>query len=380
MERARTLRGRTCILCGTPIEGSGLGGLCPKCYAERYGVARLPSTVKFVYCTGCGAYRYQGGWNEGLESVEETMTEYLKIYLTSRLKPTEHLEEAWIDGVSITKPFTGPGVYEVHVDLRGVGAGGRVEVGERAVVRVEASAGLCPHCAARMGGRGYQAEVKIRGYAGRLSSETLEEVKRALSRVSRGLEKYLVRVEESDGGLDLYLTDQQAARIIAGKLRSLFPGDVIESYKLVGRRPSGKRKGRLTISLRVLEAEPGDLVVVEGRKHIYLSSTRQGILVIDLEKGVERVVRLGGRTSRRDVKVIPLEEAGSDVRRLMLLSMEGPTTVFLDADSDYREVVEVPSGRVRVYVESMKPGKVYMAYRVGDKIYVVRSLDSGGEQ
>ncbi|WP_162200648.1 NMD3-related protein [Aeropyrum camini] len=54
-----------CPSCGRPLEGKGVRRLCPDCYVERYGVARLPETIRFVYCRDCGAYRYQGGGTRG---------------------------------------------------------------------------------------------------------------------------------------------------------------------------------------------------------------------------------------------------------------------------------------------------------------------------
>ncbi len=59
-------------------------------------------------------------------------------------------------------------------------------------------------------------------------------------RRNRSIAGFIVKVDESREGLDIYLTDQTAARMLAGKLRSEFSAEVKESYKLVGRQPSGK--------------------------------------------------------------------------------------------------------------------------------------------
>lgn len=226
-----------CPSCGRPLEGKGVRRLCPDCYVERYGVARLPETIRFVYCRDCGAYRYQGGWNEGLESAEDTLREYLHMVLTMRMKPTEAVEEAWVESIELMQGFEGPGLYTVLVTIAGR-AGGR-DLVERRTVSVEASQALCPRCTARSTGRGFEAEVRVRSTAGSLGGDVKAGVARVIRR-NRSIAGFIVKVDESREGLDIYLTDQTAARMLAGKLRSEFSAEVKESYKLVGRQPSGK--------------------------------------------------------------------------------------------------------------------------------------------
>jgi nonsense-mediated mRNA decay protein 3 len=369
-----------CPSCGREVgKEASVAGLCPDCYVERYGVARLPGAVKYVFCVECGSYRYQGGWNEGLGDPEETMKEYLRITLTSKLKPSEGVDEAWVEDVELSRPFEGPGVYEAYVDVRGLARQGKVELRDRAVVRVEAQASVCPVCSSRLTGRGYEAEIKVRGARGPLSEEARRQVERIIRSVAeRGVGRYVVKLEEEDGGINVYLADQQAARMLASKLKAALAGEVIESFKLVGRKPSGKRKGRLTISVRVPDFKPGDVIMVEGKPHLFLSLTRSGILAVDLRSGREVTIKIGGKGGV-SVKDVELYQGGPEMRRYMLLSRDGPTTVFLDADKDYQDVVEVPSDRVKVYVSEFKPGETYIVFRVANKIYVIKREESGGE-
>ncbi|WP_131160464.1 60S ribosomal export protein NMD3 [Aeropyrum pernix] len=355
-----------CPSCGRTLEGSGVRRLCPDCYVERYGVARIPEAVRFVYCRDCGAYRYQGGWNEGLESVEGTLREYLHMVLTVRMKPTEAVEEAWVESIELMQAFDGPGVYTALVTVAGR-AGGQSLV-ERKIITVEASQALCPRCTARSTGRGFEAEVKVRSTAGSLGRDVKTGIARVLRR-SRSIAGFVVKVDENREGLDIYLTDQTAARILAGKLRSEFSAEVKESYKLVGRQPSGRRKGRLTISVRIPEYRPGELISVEGRPHLYLGRSGRGLVTIDLDTGRERVVD----TSRTGVLAgVKRYEPGARLRRMMLLSSSGDSMVFLDVDKGMQEVVDAPRGSVRSFVESMEPGRVYEVFIHGGRIYVLR--------
>ena len=369
-------RSYICPSCGSPVErGEAVRGLCASCYVKRFGVARLPGKVSFVYCKGCGSYRYQGGWNEGLWTVEEAMKEFLWTHLTLKARPSEGVGEVWVEEIEIPGGFSGPGLYRALV--RVAGSAGGSTLSEERVVEVEASAGLCPRCAARAGG-GYEAEVKVRGIGGALSEESKDRVYRVI-RGASAVAGSIVKVEEREGGIDVYLADKQSARILAGRIKSAMGGEVAESFKLVGRKPSGKRKGRLTISVRVPDFRPGELILVDGRPHLYLAPRSGGILAVDLEEGVERVVKLGGPGARVEVRRPP---RGPWARRLMLLSGSPGPMVFLDLDKGPGGVVEVPGGRVEVLIEAkdLEPGRVYLAYMTPNRLYILGVEDSGGEE
>ncbi len=366
-----------CISCGGPLDTDAFGGLCKKCYVEKVGIASIPSKIRFVYCSECGSFKYQRGWNEGLESIEDTLIEFVKFYLAGKMKTSERIGDAWIEEARLARPFEGPGIYDVIIRIKGLDPTGREELVDDVVVKLEAAVSVCPTCTARITGRGYEAEVKVRGAIGPLSGEKLRAVKRALNALARGVGRYIAKIEEADGGVNIYLTDQQAARVLAGKLRSMFGGEVIESYKLVGRKPSGKRKGRLTISVRIPEFRPGDMIIVGDRKYIFLSTMKGGLLVVDAERGKETVLKLTAKDYKKNVRVVRLEEVGGEARRVMLLSKDGPTMVFLDADKDFQDVIEIPSSNVKVYVDGFEPGQVYLAYRIGNNMYVVARESSG---
>ncbi|WP_062661943.1 hypothetical protein [Aeropyrum camini] len=92
-------------------------------------------------------------------------------------------------------------------------------------------------------------------------------------------------------------------------------------------------------------------------------------MTIDLDSGRERVVD----TSRSGVLAgVKRYEPGSSLRRMMLLSSDGDSIVFLDADKGMQEVVDAPKGSVMSFVDSMEPGRVYEVFIHGGRIYVLR--------
>lgn len=364
-----------CPSCGRMVERrSMIKGLCPDCFRERYGVATVPSSVEVLVCKYCGAFKYQGSWNQGGSSVEETVSDFLYFYLTRKIRPVEGLEEAWVEGVEPLGPIDSPGLHRFRV--RVAGSSGNTVLNDELVVDVHVKAGICPNCARRVTGSGHEAEVKIRGSEGRMSDSLRRSVERFLNRVAPTIREAIVKVDYVREGIDIYLSDAAAARMLAGKLRSEFSGNVIESYKLVSRKPSGKRVGRLTISVRLPDVEPGAVFASGGRRYLLLSRTRRGLLVLDLERGVETVLP----SLKLEAGGVERYKGGPELRRFMLLSRGGGNLVFLDADKDYQDVVEVPESRVKVLADSLVAGETYEVFTAGNRIYVLRRISEGGER
>jgi len=358
---------RVCPVCGrTSEEVPFIGNLCRDCYVERVGIARIPRAIRFVYCQYCGSYKYQGGWNRGLGSIEETLIEYAHIVLNKRLKPTSGIAEAWIEDLRLERPFRGPGIYRLLVKVAGRSHEG-VEASQDLVVEVKADASVCPRCTARITKRGYEAVVQVRGSSGRLGERFRLEVKDFIERLEEGLRDSIIKTEEGREGIDLYVADHASARIIASKIKAAFMGKTIDTYKLVGRRPDGRRKGRLTVSVRIPEILPGQVLIVGGREALFLGRTRRGGLFVDMRTG--KHFELDAETLW-EKGFIP-HPGGAPERRLMLVSRAGGTYVFLDAESGYQRILEYPGEYVHVYTGDLVEGREYRAFQVGRRIYIL---------
>jgi len=358
---------RICPRCGrSSRETAFVGPLCRDCYVDVYGVAKLPASIHYVYCQYCGRYKYQGGWNEPTApTLEGSLRDFLLMYLTRHLRPTERVDEAWIESVEPLTMVQGPGMHRFRV--RVAGRAGSVMLEEDKVVDVKVDAAVCPLCTNRITKRGYNAIIQVRSSEGRLSRDMRERIEEFLAReLGAVMAENLIGVEEHREGFDLLVSEPSAAKMIAAKLRSSFMAKTIETYKLVGRNPDGTRKGRLTISVRVPEIQPGDVVRVGDRLYYFLAQSRGGSpVMVDLESGEERVLDpdlMWKRGFRR-------YEGGLESRRYMLMS-KGGDIVFLDVDRDY-QVREYPEDQVSVYVDRFEEGKTYRVIVVGRRAYVV---------
>jgi len=364
---------RICPRCGrSSREVAFVGSFCKDCYVNVYGVARLPGAVHYVYCQYCGRYKYQGGWNEPTSpTLEGNVRDFLYMYLTRQLRASEGVDEAWVESVEPLTMVSGPGMHRFKV--RVAGRAGSVMLSEDKVVDVKVDAAVCPLCTNRITKRGYNAIIQVRSSEGRLSRELRERIEDFLARELRGvMAENLIGVEEHREGFDLLVAEPSAARMIAAKLRSSFMAKTIETYKLVGRNPDGTRKGRLTISVRVPEISPGDVVRVGDRLYYFLAQSRSGApVMVDLESGEERVVDPELMWRRGFQRY----EGGLESRRYMLMSKSGDI-VFMDVDRDY-QVREYPGDQVSVYVDRFEEGKTYRVIVVGRRAYVVGEDEDG---
>ncbi|MCE4629469.1 MAG: hypothetical protein F7C82_04245 [Desulfurococcales archaeon] len=367
---------RICPRCGrSESEVEFIGPFCRDCYIQVYGVATLPKQVDFVYCQYCGRYKYQGGWNEPTGTIEETLIDYLTFYLTRKLRPTEHLDEAWISEIRLDKEFVGPAIYNAFVKING--RRGDVEVIEEKIVTVKVNAAVCPVCTRRITKRGYNAILQIRSSEGKLSENLRERVNVFLSEnLSGRLAESIIGFEEHKEGFDILIEDPSIARMIAAKLKSNFMAKTIETFKLVGRNPDGTRKGRLTISVRIPEISPGEIIMIDGKPYLFLAVSRgNNLLLVDLETGREEHMSI-------DVlwqKGFQPYPGGVDLKRYMLISRDKNTTMFLDAESGYRNVIEVPTSTVKVYVDRFIEGREYKVFLASNMIYVVEEIIEEGK-
>ncbi|MCE4628501.1 MAG: hypothetical protein F7C34_05090 [Desulfurococcales archaeon] len=358
---------RVCPRCGrSSNETAFIGSLCKDCYVEVHGVAKIPSKVHFVVCKYCGKYKYQGGWNEPSGTVDETLRDYIELVIARKGRSTRDIEEFWVESIDLDRSVTGPGIYKARVVV--AGRSGETIVREERIVEAKVDVGVCPDCTNRITKRGYNAIVQIRSSEGRLGKSLRRRVEEFIAEELSGvLRGSIIGTEEHREGFDILISDPSSARMIASKIRHAFMGRTVETWKLVGRRQDGKRKGRLTILVRIPDIDVGDFIEVGDRVYYYLAKSRSGgPVLVDLESGRELTVKPEFLWDRGFKKYNPEAEA----RRLHLLSRSKKKIMFLDSENGY-EVVEFPSERVRVLTDRFEQGKTYRVLVVGGNAYVL---------
>lgn len=342
---------RICPMCGrSSREVEFIGSLCKDCFVRRNGIARLPEQVEVTYCTSCYAHRASGRWSDPYSSLEESLTDYLEAYLANKVKPVEPLDGVSIDGVRLELQG---GAATAYVDLEG--SYGNVRVKGTAVVKMLLKPTLCPVCSSRKTGEGYTAVVQVRSHPRPIGE--VKHLGERLRRIVASIGDDIVKVEERREGLDVYVREHSAARVLATRLRSEFNAKVIETYKGRGDRL------KLYVSVRLATVSPGDVLDVGGMPYFYMGDSQNGLLLVNLDTG-KRATMSPEELWDRGFKLYE----GQNLERMMLLSKQGNRYVLVGDEGS----IEVPSDQVEVFTESVNEGDHFLVYLSRRRIYLVR--------
>ncbi|MCS7106728.1 MAG: 60S ribosomal export protein NMD3 [Acidilobaceae archaeon] len=350
--------GRICPRCGSE-RGPFIGPLCSRCFSEVYRVAELPEELELRYCRSCGAYKLLGEWVSGPGEEGEAVREYAILVLGQKAKPSVHLDEVSVRD-AVTR-YEGHGAYTVLVKVRG--RRGDAEVEEERKVRVKVLAQLCPSCLKRKSGTGHQAVIQIRPLIGRLSEEYRREIEALLGTSEERLRSAVISLETLKEGIDVTVEDQSAARILANKIKGRFGGFVSESFKLKSIR-GGERRGVLSISTRIVNAEPGSLLAYGSQRVLFAGIGRGRVILLDaysgevMERDLEEVSKYKFAEESPPGELMRLRYLGEGEGELLFQDEEGRVLEFS------REAVRMISGRLR-------QGQNYMAYLLENALYLM---------
>ncbi|MEN2999686.1 MAG: 60S ribosomal export protein NMD3 [Acidilobaceae archaeon] len=350
--------GRICPKCGSE-EGPFIGPLCSRCFTEVHRVAELPEELEMRYCRSCGAYRLQGEWISGPENEGEAVREYSIIVLGQRAKPSAYLDEVFVKDALAR--YEGHGAYTVLVKVGGRKGGAEVEEERR--VRVKVLAQTCPSCLKRKSGTGHGAVIQIRPLIGRLSEEHRREIEALLGTSEERLRSAVISMEVLKEGIDVTVEDQNAARILANKIKGRFGGFVNESFKLKSVK-RGERRGVLSISTRIVNAELGTLLAYGSQRALFAGINRGMVVLLDaysgevLERDMEEVskYKLAG------------ESPPGELMRLRYLGESEGELLFQDEKG---RVLEFSRGEVKVVTGRLRQGQNYTAYLLEGLLYLM---------
>ena len=215
-------------------------GLCPRCFAEVYGLARVPARVEVEICRYCYSVRLGHRWVP-VSSFDEAV-EAIARDLAGRARPVDPLREVELEGVEYeTLPnWTTRTLLRLSSTYRGATVRGTAHV----VVQLRAS--VCPTCKVRVSGE-YDTLLQVRGGdPGRLEELVVEAIMEA------GLAPQTVDLIRGRDGVDVYFTNPGAARKVAKRLQRRLGGRLERmNYETVGLDSRGRLRARRTLTLRI---------------------------------------------------------------------------------------------------------------------------------
>jgi len=238
--------GVPCPRCGREARVL-VGGLCPSCFAEVHGLARLPQRVEVEICRYCYSVRLGGRWVP-VSSFEEAVW-LATSRAVERARPMDPLEGVELVGVDYeTLPNWST---RVSLRLRGRYRGLAVEGTQQLLVRFKAT--VCPVCKVRVSGE-YDTVLQVRGGdPGRVEGEVYRIIG------EEGLAGQTVDLIRTRDGVDVYFTNPGAARKLAKRLRNRVGGRIEGvHHETVGRNSRGRMRSRRTMVLRIEDKSRGE--------------------------------------------------------------------------------------------------------------------------
>lgn len=262
-----------CVECGR--EAEVFEGLCATCLPTKRRFLRLPDVVTLVRCPHCGRYQMGGEWREVAppEAVHDAIGRATQV-------PRQ------VEGVTYTFPEefggdpAGPLEGRAHLTL------GNLDLEEPFAIQVHVRGTTCPDCAKQQG-EYYEAVLQIRAQERDVTAEEIALARAAITeKVESSPGLFVSREEPIHGGLDVYLSQNEAAKALAQSLRRRLGGQVQTAPKLHTRH-QGRDVYRVTYALRLPRFAPGDVLVHEGRVYQVLGAG-DPVAVRDLTTGARR--------------------------------------------------------------------------------------------
>jgi nonsense-mediated mRNA decay protein 3 len=273
-----------CVVCGNekPLEELR-GGVCATCYLEKNVLASIRDHVDLEVCVHCHARKRGEIWLEGHGNMEPIVEDAVREAI-QWAKPVEKPRSQ----IDITPEDERN--YTVHVRASGVAEGVPFETPLKTRSRVKNA--TCIRCSRIQGGY-YEAIVQVRATKRAIGKDEMRILKGLSSRfieriVSDGdRNAFVLRDEEIDRGLDVYMGTTNSGRMLAKQIAQEFGGKIAEHHKTVGQK-DGLDIIRMTFAVRLPEYKAGDIVVVKEEPAQITSVGAKTVQAIDLRTGKMR--------------------------------------------------------------------------------------------
>ena len=272
-----------CVECGR--EGPTLEGLCASCFAKRRRLVHPPETIDVVVCAHCSRLQLDAGW--ALVDLDDAIPRLLQERISVDPRAT---------GTSFTQTARKEDARNYRLSVKFAARLGEFDIAQSFRIRLRVKQSVCPTCS-RQHGRYYEAIVQVRAQGRDLQAHEMDRVARIVgARFSRqeDREAFVSRVEQTEGGVDFYVSTGTAGKAAARKIAEALDGEVRASPKIHGRK-EGRDVYRVTYHVRLPGYRRGDLVRFQGRMY-RVRAGGADIEAIDLEDWTTRRIR------RRDLQ------------------------------------------------------------------------------
>ncbi len=224
--------------------------LCNECFIENTDILKTPKEIEIEVCSLCSSYKDRGEWKSG--KPEE------KVALGNVEDILEIYSEAEDVEVGLFLKSHGED-YKITCNLSAKVRD--IPVTEEKTVKVNVKRVSCPSCS-KAAGEYYESLVQVRAKEREIREKEKDRALKIASEiVEKDTEAFISKIEETDGGIDIYMGKNKAGEEIARKLGEY--GSMSSSASLIGEK-EGERLYRVTYSVRLPKLTRGDIVVSNG--------------------------------------------------------------------------------------------------------------------
>lgn len=336
-----------CVECGRETTETSYG-MCPRCYAKKVKLARIPPRVHLLICPNCGVVKHKNMWKE------ETFDKAIKTAVEDTLSISPELTEKT---VSISCKGKGKNLYLCNVTVTGFLK--NHEVTEQHSVEVVIDKQLCRRCS-RKAGHYFEAILQIRAEKREPTDKEIQsivtEVKENITELEKqGKQVFITEIVPVKGGVDLYMSDKGFTQKMMQMLHYRFGGKTKITAKQSGMK-DGKQQYRMTYLVRLPHYQKGDLLA-QNEQLFYLKSIERGKpQLVDLSnwdevsfepKAMGYLTVVGGHTM---------------IKEAVVVSQTSDEAQILDPDTLYTRDVKKP--------KQVTLGKTTRIVKWRDRIYL----------
>ncbi len=197
--------------------------------------------IKIKVCRYCGAFFLDGKW------VSDSIDTLIRRILANKINKILEIEHPFM--------FKSYKIKNIEVD-------DKISIDIEVVVRLdkeyfiatkrltlELVQTICPRCFAKKV-KTHDTVVQVRGQE-KLTHSDRERIYNIIRELPWSVRNEIVDIKTTKNGIDILLNDKGLGRYIARIFERELGANVTESYKLISRKPDGKTKSKLSISVRI---------------------------------------------------------------------------------------------------------------------------------
>lgn len=263
-----------CPKCGKNTEEL-INDICYDCYFEKNDILEGFKETSIELCKECDSIK-TNRWMR--KAHEESILRFLKDNV--KAKKGTYIENINVEYERPTFEEKGRETTNAKIQLTAEVDGNELNL--EYDMPIEWILNICPHCQ-KMNSGYFEGNLQIRPRDHPYFEDVLEYIGKEVQKVAKDGVK-IADIEELKEGVDFFLTNKRYMKILAGKIVDKFGGHMKSTAKLFSEdHQTSKQIFRSTILVRLLEWEPGDIIIIKNKILMISRTKKHSVFGFDLD-------------------------------------------------------------------------------------------------